>query len=72
MDAKLTPEEVRAARKSLSLSASKAAMIFGIYDGAAWRKWEQKGVSGPGAKLLTAMLESRAVRQHFGLSLAED
>jgi len=61
----LTPDEVRQARISLNISASSAAELVGLNDGAAWRKWERNGVSGPGAVLIRALLESHAVRRYF-------
>jgi hypothetical protein len=63
----MTSDEVRTARAELRLSAAEAAHLVGLNDGAAWRKWERNGVTGPGAVLLGALLGSRAVRRHFGL-----
>lgn len=64
-EAHLTGYQVRDARAKLSLSAAEAATLVGLNDGAAWRRWERGGVSGPGAVLLTALVESPAVREHF-------
>ena len=64
---KLDGKAVRKAREFLSLSASQAAEAVGLNDGAAWRKWERKGVSGPGAVLVSALVASRQVRRHFKL-----
>jgi DNA-binding transcriptional regulator YiaG len=63
----LSPSEVRTARADLGLSASEAAVLVGLNDGAAWRRWERNGVTGPGAVLIRALMESRAVRRHFGI-----
>lgn len=62
-------DEVRAARSALRLSATEAAALVGINDGAQWRRWERDGVKGPAAVLLRAIIESRAVRRYFGLSI---
>lgn len=59
---------VRTARATLGLSASEAAALVGLSEGAAWRQWERNGVGGPGAVLLQALLDSAAVRRHFGLA----
>jgi len=61
----LSGDEVRAVRTMFNLSASRAASIVGLNDGAAWRKWERNGVRGPGAVLLKAIVESTAVRRYF-------
>lgn len=58
-------EDVRQARAALGLSASEAADIVGLNDGAAWRKWERNGVTGTGAVLVKALMESAAVRRYF-------
>jgi len=67
--ATLDAATVRAARSSLGLSASEAAILVGLNDGAAWRKWERNGVSGPGAILIQALIESQPVRRHFRVKL---
>lgn len=64
----ITAADVRAARAALGLSAAAAAAMVGLSDGAAWRKWERNGVSGPGAMLVRALADSAAVRRYFGLT----
>lgn len=66
----LSADETRAARAALGLSASEMAQVVGLNDGAAWRKWERMGVSGPGAVLVSALLTSQPIRRYFGLSLS--
>jgi len=65
----LTGDEVKAARAAFSLTADGMAAVVGLSDGAAWRKWERNGVKGPGAVLLSSLIDSPAVRRHFGLSV---
>lgn len=64
--------EVREFRAAARLSAAQAANIVGLNDDAAWRKWERNGVTGSGAVLLRAMIESAAVRRYFGVNLMAD
>jgi predicted DNA-binding protein (UPF0251 family) len=68
----LDAEEVRAVRTMLGLSASDAAAIVGLSDGAAWRKLERNGARGAAAKLLIAVRDSQAVRRYFGVSITAD
>lgn len=70
--ADLDAAAVRAARETLGLSATEAASLVGLNDGAAWRKWERNGVSGPAAVLIRALIDSRAVRRHFGIAASSD
>ena len=65
-------EMVRDVRRSLGISAAQAAAAVGLSDGAAWRRWERLGATGPAAKLLEALQESQAVRRHFGLFFRAD
>ncbi|MCS4088815.1 hypothetical protein [Rhizobium sp. BK176] len=66
----LSGAEVKAAREAFSLSAAEAAAFVGLNDGAAWRRWERNGVSGPGAILIRLCLKSAAARAFFGLKIA--
>lgn len=61
----LSPAEVRTARADLGLTAAEAAALVGLNDGAAWRKWERLGVSGPAAVLLLALTDSEFVLEYF-------
>jgi DNA-binding transcriptional regulator YiaG len=68
----LSGPEVKAAREAFSLSAAEAAAFVGLNDGAAWRKWERNGVSGPAAVLIRLCLKSAAARAVVGLKIAGD
>lgn len=63
----LSGTDVKAARKVLSISAAEAARCVGINDGAAWRKWERNGVSGPAAVLIRVFLQSAEARAFVGI-----
>lgn len=67
-------EKLREIRSALGLSAQAMAKFVQVYDGSRIRKWErgEAEVPGPVAVLLTAIVESEAVRQHFGLALDGD
>ncbi len=65
----MTPTELKAAREALGFSAAKFAPIIGATDGAHVRKWERTSVPPPVQILVQAMLDSQAVRDHFGLTL---
>ena len=64
----MTGDEVRAWRASFELSASQAAEIVGLSEGAAWRRWERMGVAGPNAVLLRAIEKDHNVRRYFKLA----
>lgn len=75
----LTPDELRSAHRALGLSAEGAARFFRISSGRTIRGWwsgERNGkpadVPGPVLVLTEALMESRAVRRYFNLSLPED
>lgn len=70
----MTPEEFRAARAALGLSAEGLARLVMVQSGRTVRKWEagDRDVPGPVAVLLQALIESAAVRLHFGVTLATD
>lgn len=70
--ARMEAAEVRATRLSMGLSASQAAEIVGLSEGAAWRRWERDGVTGAGAILLRALTDSAAARRYFGVNLVAD
>lgn len=68
----LEAEQVRTVRVMLGLSASGAADLVGLSDGAAWRKLERNGARGAAAKLLIAVRDSQSVRRYFGVSITAD
>ncbi len=70
----MTPEELKAARQSLGLSADGFAKWLKATDGSQVRKWERGAttIPGPVRVLVKAALESRSVRRYFGLSLSDD
>lgn len=70
----LTPDELKAARKALGLTADGFAKWVQVADGRTVRRWEagDRDIPGPVQVLVVAALESRAVRQHFGLRDPEE
>lgn len=68
----MTPEELKAARHALGLSAEGFASFVGVQGGRTVRKWEagDRDIPGPVVVLTRACLESSAVREYFGLTLA--
>lgn len=67
----MSAQEVRHARAALGLSAERLARLVSVHDGKTVRRWEsgERAVPGPVAVLLTALLTSEAVRQHFGVTV---
>ena len=67
----MTPDEFKAARKALGLSTEGFARLVQVQSGRTVRRWElgERDVPGPVVVLTIALLESPAVREHFGLSL---
>ena len=70
----MTPSDLRATRHALGLSAAGLATLLGVQDGRTVRRWEagEREIPGPVHVLLDSILQSRAVRRYFGLSLPED
>lgn len=70
----MTPEDLKSARHALGFSAEGFAKFLHLTDGAHVRKMENgsRPISGPVAVLMEAIMTSRAVRRHFGLSLPND
>ena len=68
----MTADDLREARKALGLSADALARLLNAESGRTVRRWEagESNVPGPVDALLTACMESAAVREHFGLTLA--
>lgn len=71
----MTAAELKAARHAFGLSANEFARLVGVSDGTTVRKWEleegstKRSIPGPVAVLVAALLESAAVRKHFGVTL---
>lgn len=70
----MTPEDLKTARRALGFSAEGFAKFLHLTDGAHVRKMENgsRPVSGPLEVLMEAIMSSRSVRRHFGLSLPDD
>ena len=70
----MTPEALKAARHALGLSAEGFAKVVQVESGRAVRRWEagERGIPGPVVVIVGALMESRAVRRHFGLALYGD
>ena len=70
----VTPEMLKSARQSLGLSAQGFASLVEAESGRTVRRWEAGDRAIPGGvRVLTrALMESQAVRSHFGLSLEGD
>lgn len=70
----MTPTDLKSFRHSLGLSAEGFARLVNVSDGRTVRRWEagQRDIPGPVVVLLSAIMDSRAVRRYFGLSLPED
>lgn len=73
----MTPDELKSARHALGLSAEGFARLVGVESGRTVRRWETFGeggrdIPGPVQVLVKAMLDSRAVRRYFGLSIETD
>lgn len=74
----MTPGELKSARHALGLSAEGFAKLISPpdrpSDGRTVRRWEagDRDIPGPVVVLVSAIMESRAVRRYFRLSLPED
>lgn len=74
----MTPAELKSARNALGLSADGFAKLISPpdrpSDGRTVRRWEagDRDIPGPVVVLVKAIMESRAVRQYFGVSLPDD
>lgn len=66
----MTPQELKAARQLLGLSAEGFARLVGVESGRTVRRWEagDRDIPGPVQVLTRALIESGAVRRHFGLA----
>lgn len=70
----MTPQELKAARHALGLSAEGFASWVNVSNGRTVRYWEagQRDIPGPVQVLVKAALADAAVRRHFGLALSGD
>jgi hypothetical protein len=69
----MTGAELKAAHHRLGLSATKAAEVLGMSDGRTVRRWwcEEREIPQLVIIVTTALLESEAVREYFGVTLSE-
>jgi DNA-binding transcriptional regulator YiaG len=70
----MTPADFKSARHALGLSAEGFAKLVRVQSGRTVRRWESgdSDIPGPVTVLLTAALESAAVRNYFGLTLRDN
>lgn len=70
----MTSEELKAARAALGLSAEGFARLMQVESGRTVRRWEsgERDIPGPVQVLTSALLDSRAVRRYFSLSIEGD
>lgn len=68
----MKPEELKAARHALGLSAEGFARWVQVGNGRTVRRWEagERDIPGPVQVLVKAAMASAPVREHFGLTLA--
>jgi DNA-binding transcriptional regulator YiaG len=70
----LTPAELRTARHAFGLSAEGFARLVQVESGRTVRRWEsgERDIPGPVQVLVGALMASRAVRRHFGVTIEAD
>ncbi|TPG45983.1 helix-turn-helix domain-containing protein [Roseomonas nepalensis] len=70
----MTPQELKAARNAVGLSAEGFARLVRVESGRTVRRWEsgEREIPGPVVVLVEALMASRAVRQFFGLVVEGD
>lgn len=68
----MTPADLKSARHALGLSAEGFARLVQVESGRTVRRWEsgERDIPGPVTVIVRALMDSRAVRRHFGLSIA--
>lgn len=68
----MTPANLKSARHALGLSAEGFARLVNVESGRTVRRWEsgERDIPGPVTVIVRALMDSRAVRHHFGLSIA--
>jgi DNA-binding transcriptional regulator YiaG len=69
----ITPEQLRAARTALCLSAEKFAQLVRVESGRTVRRWEagERDIPGPVQVLTEALMASPDVRRYFGLEVKD-
>lgn len=69
----MTGKELREAHHRLGLSAEGAATLLRVASGRTVRRWwsGERDIPGPVIVLTSALLKSEAIRDFFGLELAE-
>lgn len=67
----MTPDQLKAIRKSLGLSAEGFARLVQVESGRTVRRWEsgERDIPGPVVVLTDAIMSSEAVRDYFDLTL---
>lgn len=67
----MTPANLKSARHALGLSAEGFARLVNVESGRTVRRWEsgERDIPGPVTVIVRALMDSRAVRRHFGLSI---
>jgi DNA-binding transcriptional regulator YiaG len=70
----MRPDELKIARYALGLSAEGFAKLVQVESGRTVRRWEagERDIPGPVIVIVKALMESRAVRQHFDVALDGD
>jgi DNA-binding transcriptional regulator YiaG len=70
----MTPDALKSARIALGLSAEGFAKLVHVESGRTVRRWEagERDIPGPVVVIVGALMESRAVRRHFGVALDGD
>ena len=70
----MTPGEIRDAHHRLGLSSEKAAKFLQVGSARTVRRWwsGENTIPGPVEVLTKALIESKLVRRHFGLTLIDE
>ncbi len=70
----MTPNELKAARTDMGLSADRFAKLVQVESGRTVRRWEaaERDIPGPVQVLVRAILSNRSVRQYFGITLSAE
>ena len=69
----MTPVELHEAHRRLGLSAAATARLFEVSGGRTVRRWwsGERDIPGPVVVLTRALIESKSVRNFFGLELVD-
>ncbi len=70
----MTPDDLRAARAALGLSAEGFARLVRVESGRTVRRWEagERDIPGPVEVLVSALMASWSVRRYFGVAIDGD